>query len=88
MTSEQQHVETSKLMQQIDVDGDGEISFEEFAEWFTPTCERIQEFRNKQNALRKQRRAQKMQSRSLRSSLQASGSLVADAGQRQPLFTA
>ena len=71
MNPEQQDAETKKLMQQADTDGDGELSFEEFAAWFIPTCKRIQEFRNKQNVLRKQRRAQKMQARSSRDSVQA-----------------
>jgi hypothetical protein len=82
MTPEQQDAETSKLMQQADIDGDDELSFEEFAAWFTPTCKRIQEFRNRQNVLKKQKRAQKVQSRSSRDSLQASGSSVADTRQQ------
>ena len=72
MTPERLDAETSKLLQQADTDGDGELSFEEFAAWFTPTCKRIQEFRNKQNLMAKQRRAQKMQARSSRCSLRLS----------------
>ena len=79
MNPEQQDAETKKLMQQADTDGDGELSFEEFAAWFIPTCKRIQEFRNKQNVLRKQRRAQKMQARSSRDSVQA----ASNAGSRR-----
>lgn len=36
--------------------------------WFTPLCKRIQDFRNKQNVHKKQKRAQKMQARSSRDS--------------------
>ena len=56
MTPEQQDAETKKLMKQADTDGDGELSFEEFAAWSISTCKRIQEFYLKQNVLRKQRR--------------------------------
>ena len=72
MSIAQQDAETSKLMKQADLDGDGELSFEEFAAWFTPTCKRIQEFRNKQNAMKKQRRAQKLQAHSSRFSVRTS----------------
>ena len=58
------------LFRDWDTDGDGELSFEEFAAWFTPTCKRIQQFRNKQSVMQKQKRAQKMQARASKDSMQ------------------
>ena len=84
MTPEQQDAETDKLMQQADTDGDGELSFEEFAAWFTPTCKRIQQFRNKQSVMQKQKRAQKMQARASRDSMQSSSNSTYAGIQQEP----
>ena len=63
MTPEQLDGATTKLLSQADADGDGQLSFAEFAAWFTPTCQEIQAFRHKQEMLRRQKRAQKRDAR-------------------------
>ena len=40
--------EARKLLQEADRNGDGELDFEEFAGWFTQTCESIQKLRRGQ----------------------------------------
>jgi hypothetical protein len=41
LSASQQHAEAAKLLQQLDLNGDGVLSFEEFAGWFTRTCASI-----------------------------------------------
>ena len=48
--------QAAKLLKRLDENGDGELQFEEFAAWFTRTCQGIQRFR-KQRAVKEKKKA-------------------------------
>ena len=59
VSPEQRRAQTDKLMAAADKNGDGKIDFDEFAAWFTPTCESIQAFQARERNKASQKKAQK-----------------------------
>eukprot|EP00658_Telonema_sp_P-2_P004854 TRINITY_DN11814_c0_g1_i1.p1 TRINITY_DN11814_c0_g1~~TRINITY_DN11814_c0_g1_i1.p1 ORF type:complete len:315 (-),score=88.24 TRINITY_DN11814_c0_g1_i1:125-1024(-) len=53
LSAEQQEAETSKLMGQLDSNGDAGLSFDEFGEWFNNTCASVERCRRSISAKKK-----------------------------------
>ena len=63
LPAEEQEKEAAKLRNRLDADGDGKLDFDEFAAWFTRTCQSISKYRKglAQKAAAEKQRAQQIE---------------------------